>query len=195
MSFDSQYDCLVMGGGPAGSTAATLIAQAGFKTLLVEREKFPRPHVGESLMPETYWTFERLGMLEKLKRSGYAKKVGVQFVNNTGKESAPFFFRSHDDHESSETWHVDRAEFDQMLFENAAENGAEVQQEVRVVEVLLEETSSGNKRAVGAKLQFKDLDGSLKSQEVKAKVVVDATGQQAILGSRIGGRTINPKLK
>lgn len=195
MSFEPEYDCLVMGGGPAGSTAAALVADAGFKTLLVERERFPREHVGESLMPETYWTFRRLGMLEKLKASGYAKKVGVQFVNSTGNESAPFFFRSHDDHESSETWHVDRAEFDRMLLENAAEKGAEVRQEVRVLEVLLEEKSPGEKHAVGAKLQFKYDSGNSQIQEVSAKVVVDATGQQAVLGSRLGGRKINPKLR
>ncbi|NOY29418.1 MAG: tryptophan 7-halogenase, partial [Planctomycetes bacterium] len=93
---NSNYDCVVMGGGPAGSTVATLVARAGIKTLLVEREKLPRPSVGESLMPETYWVFERLGVLGKLQASSYSKKVGVQFVNSTGKESAPFFFRSHD---------------------------------------------------------------------------------------------------
>ena len=88
---DAQYDCVVMGGGPAGSTVATLVAEAGFKVLLVERESMPRMHIGESLMPETYWIFQRLGVFDKLKASSYPKKVGVQFVNNTGKESAPFF--------------------------------------------------------------------------------------------------------
>ncbi|QDT01151.1 NAD(P)/FAD-dependent oxidoreductase [Adhaeretor mobilis] len=197
---DDQYDCLVMGGGPAGSTTAALVAQAGLKTLMVEREKFPRPHIGESLMPETYWTFQRLGVLDKLKQSNFAKKVGVQFVNHTGKESAPFFFRTHDDRESSQTWHVDRAEFDQMLFDNATEKGVHTFDCVRVLEVLFDDSTGKEKRAVGARLQFTDEHGTneagaVQTQEVRAKVIVDATGQQAVLGTRVGGRTINPRLK
>ena len=121
----SDYDCVVLGAGPAGSTVATLVAKAGHKTLLVERAKMPRPHVGESLMPETYWIFERLGILPLLQRDEYARKVGVQFVSSSGRESAPFYFRSHDDRECSETWHVDRADFDQLMFDNAAQLGAE----------------------------------------------------------------------
>jgi 2-polyprenyl-6-methoxyphenol hydroxylase-like FAD-dependent oxidoreductase len=79
--FADQYDCIVMGAGPAGSTVATLVATAGFRTLLVERDRFPRRHVGESLMPDSYFVFERLGMLEKLKGSA-TPEVGVQFVNH-----------------------------------------------------------------------------------------------------------------
>ena len=80
---------LVLGGGPAGATAATLCAQAGLKTTLVERERGPRFHIGESLIPETYWVFERLGMLPKLQASRFVKKYSVQFVNARGQESAP----------------------------------------------------------------------------------------------------------
>jgi len=183
---DPQYDCIVMGGGPAGSTVATLVARAGLKTLLVEREKLPRPSVGESLMPETYWVFKRLGVLEKLKASSYSKKVGVQFVNSTGKESAPFFFRSHDDRECSQTWHVDRGDFDKMLWDNAAAAGAVCRDSTRVLDVLLE-----GERATGVRLQLPG--GSTK--EVSAQVVVDATGRQAVLGSKLGVRRVNPELR
>ncbi|MDC0935883.1 NAD(P)/FAD-dependent oxidoreductase [Pirellulales bacterium] len=184
-----EYDCVVMGGGPAGSTAAALIAEAGLSTLLVERERMPRVHIGESLMPEAYWTFERLGVLDKLQKSPFSRKVGVQFVNYTGKESQPFFFRSHDDRESSETWHVDRAEFDQMLFENAAEKGAECRDGVRVLEVVME-----GDRARGVRLQSDGREGRT-TVEVAAQVVVDATGQQALLGTRLGLRQVNPDLR
>ena len=83
----SHYDCVVVGGGPAGCSTAALVAEAGFSTLLLEREKVPRFHVGESLMPEVYWPLERLGVLDQMKNSEFVKKYSVQFVSHTGKES------------------------------------------------------------------------------------------------------------
>ena len=109
---NESFDCIVIGGGPAGSTTAALVADAGCKTLLLERETMPRFHVGESLMPETYWIFERLGVLEKMRRSTFVKKVSVQFVSGSGRESQPFFFKDHDPRDSSQTWQVLRSEFD-----------------------------------------------------------------------------------
>ncbi len=192
----TDYDCIVMGGGPAGSTAAALIAEAGFSTLLVERATMPRQHIGESLMPETYWIFERLGVLDQMKASCYPKKVGVQFVNTTGKESSPFFFRSHDDRESSETWHVDRAEFDKMLFDNAASKGASCSDNTRVLKVLFDGDSdnrgeTASDRVTGVLLQ----QAANEPVEVTAKVVVDATGQQTFLANRLGLRRENPDLR
>ena len=184
--FDTHYDCVIMGGGPAGSTVAALVTEAGFNTLLVEREKMPRPHIGESLMPETYWLFERLGVLDQLKTSNYARKVGVQFVNNTGKESAPFFFRSHDDRESSQTWHVDRAEFDKMLWDNAATKGAICRDNTRAIEVRLDDGP-----IQGVLLQ----QATNPPVEVQTKVLVDATGQQSLLAHRLGIRRENPDLR
>ncbi len=141
------YDALVIGGGPAGSTTATLLAQAGCQTMLVERETLPRFHVGESLMPETYWTFERLGILDKLSGSRCPTKVGVQFVSSDGRESAPFFFRDHDDRACSQTWHVDRGEFDKMMFDNAAEKGAVCLDGTRVIDLELAAEQGGLNRA------------------------------------------------
>ena len=180
-----QFDCIVVGGGPAGSTAATLVAKAGFSTLLLERDAMPRPHVGESLMPESYWVFERLGVLDWLKQSRFAKKVGVQFVSNSGRESAPFFFRQHDPRECSETWHVDRAEFDQMMFENAATHGATCRDNTRVMDVRFE----GN-RATGVVI---DVGGERTS--IAARVIIDATGQQTLLAGKLGLKEVNPDLK
>ena len=137
----TRYDCLVIGGGPAGCTTAALVAKAGFETLLVERDEVPRFHVGESLMPETYWTLKRLGVIDKLERSEFSRKIGVQFVDETGKQSQPFFFRQHDNRDSSETWHVERAHFDKLLFDNAAEKGADCLDRTRVVELDLRSES------------------------------------------------------
>ena len=97
-------DVIVIGGGPAGSTTSTLLAQHGAKVMLFERERFPRFHIGESLIPETYWVLERLKMLDKMKKSHFVKKYSVQFVNAAGKLSAPFYFHDNKPHECSQTW-------------------------------------------------------------------------------------------
>ena len=182
----TNYDVIVIGGGPAGCAAATLVAEAGWTTLLVEREKVPRFHVGESLMPETYWTFQRLGILEKMQQSEFVRKASVQFVASSGKESQPFFFKKHDPRECSTTWQVERAEFDKLLFDNAREKGAECHDETRVLDVRV-----ADDRVDGVRLRTADGD----EREVTAKVVVDATGQQALLGRRMGVLVENPDLK
>ncbi|MEX0643013.1 MAG: NAD(P)/FAD-dependent oxidoreductase [Pirellulales bacterium] len=184
----SQYDCIIVGGGPSGSTTAALVAEAGYQVLLLERDAEPRRKVGESLMPETYWVFERLGVLDDLKRSSFVQKVGVQFVSSTGKESSPFIFTRHDPRECGRTWHVERAKFDQFLLENAAKKGVEVQRGARVLEVVFE-----GKRATGVKLagESASADGNI----IRAKVIVDATGQAGLLGARFGLRQPRPEFR
>src|SRR5882724_10240023 len=161
-------DVVVIGGGPAGSTVSTLIAQRGYRVTLFEREHFPRFHIGESLIPETYWVLERLKMLDKMKNSHFVKKHSVQFVNASGKLSAPFYFWDNKPHECSQTWQVVRSEWDLMMLRNAAEQGVEVHEGVRVLDVLFEDDRAG-----GVKIQ--EADGT--QREVRAKVVVDASGQ------------------
>jgi flavin-dependent dehydrogenase len=195
-SISSEYDVIVIGGGPAGSTVAALVAEAGHSTLLVEREKFPRPHVGESLMPETYWTFQRLGVLEKLLASPFVRKVGVQFVTDKGRESQPFLFRTHDPRDCSETWHVRRDQFDQLLFENAAEKGADCRDGVRVLDVTMDdERASGVVLSAGSGQRAVGSEESGPSHKIGAKVVVDATGQQGLISNKLGIRQVNPRLR
>src|SRR6187397_2132218 len=142
-----QPDVIVIGGGPGGSTVSTLIAQQGYRVMLLERERFPRFHIGESLIPETYWVLKRLNMLEKMRQSHFVKKFSVQFVTSKGKISEPFYFRDNKPHECSDTWQVVRSEFDQMMLKNAEEQGVEVHEGVRVLEVLFDKD-----RAVGVRL-------------------------------------------
>jgi flavin-dependent dehydrogenase len=162
-----------------------LLAQHGHAVKLFERDRFPRFHIGESLIPETYWVFKRLGMLEKMKASPFVKKYSVQFVSSTGKLSAPFYFHDNKPHECSQTWQVIRSEFDMLMLQNAKEHGVEVHQPVRVLEVLFE----GN-RAVGVRIQ--KADGT--REEVLAKVVVDASGQSTMLQNRFKLRLWDPVL-
>ena len=141
-------DVVVIGGGPAGSTVATLLAQQGCRVELFERERFPRFHIGESLVPETYWVLKRLNMLPKMQQSPFVKKWSVQFFSPGGKASAPFYFWDNKPHECSQTWQVVRSEFDHMMLTNAREHGAVAHESARVVDVLFD-----NDRAVGVKVK------------------------------------------
>src|SRR5215475_11721456 len=165
MEMKTNYDVIVIGGGPAGSTIASILSREGRKVVLFEKERFPRHHIGESLMTDTYFTFERMGLLEKLKASPFVRKYSVQFANPAGKESRPFYFFEANHHESAVTWQVTRAVFDQLLLEHAAEQGAAVHQRTQVKQVLFE-----GDRAVGVEALMPD--GSL--ERFHAKVVVDA---------------------
>ena len=179
-------DVLVIGGGPAGSTISTLIAQHGYAVELFEREHFPRFHIGESLIPQTYWVLTRLNMLDKMKHSHFVKKYSVQFINQQGKLSEPFYFIDHKPHESSQTWQVRRSEFDEAMINNAREHGVAVHEGTRVLEVLFE-----GDRAVGVRVQNEN--GI--ERDVRAPVVVDAGGQSSLILDRLGLRDWDPILK
>lgn len=181
------YDVVVIGGGPAGSTAAALVAEAGLSTLLVEREKFPRFHIGESLMPECYWPLQRLGVIDRMKSNAFVQKKSVQFVAASGKESEPFYFTDHDPRESSTSWQVERAVFDQMLFERAGELGADCYDQTRVLDVLLDESGA----ASGVRLRT--ADGQ--TRQISAKVVMDGSGQSSLIATKLGLREDIPGLK
>ncbi|HET9713606.1 MAG TPA: NAD(P)/FAD-dependent oxidoreductase [Pyrinomonadaceae bacterium] len=183
---NNTYDVIVMGGGPAGSTVAGILAREGRQVILFEKEIFPRHHIGESLMTDTYWTFRRLGILEKMKESPFVRKYSVQFANSAGKESRPFYFFEAVHHESAVTWQITRAQFDHLLINHAAEQGAVVHQGVLVKQVLFE-----GDQAVGVEVQMQD--GT--RQKFYAKVVVDATGQTAMLSNKFRWRVRDPKLK
>jgi flavin-dependent dehydrogenase len=182
----TSYDVVVIGGGPAGSTAGALLAQHGHRVLLLEREPFPRYHIGESLIPYTWFTLNRLGVVDWLHKSACPKKYSVQFVSITGKVSQPFYFFQTIKHECAQTWQVWRGEFDRMLLDNARARGVEVRPHVTVRDVLMD-----GPRVVGVRADTKD---GARGQEIFARVVVDATGRDSLLSRKFGWKDRDPDL-
>jgi len=183
----SSHEVLIIGGGPAGASTATVLAEQGHRVLILEREKFPRYHVGESLIPFTFGPLERLGMIPKMRGSHFVKKYSVNFVQPDGRKSQPFYFYTRYDKETiAQTWQVMRSEFDQMLLDNAREKGAEVREETKVTQLV--RNDSGH--VIGVEAESKD--GT--KQTLLAKLVVDATGKEAFASNRLGWRVGDPYL-
>ena len=137
-------DAIVIGGGPGGSTVATVLARAGRHVLLLEKEKFPRFHVGESLLPFNLPLFERLGVAEKIRAAGFQTKRGAYFWNEETGGIRPVDFAKGMDDRHPSAYQVKRAEFDELLLRHAEESGAHVREETAVEEVVFE-----GERAVG----------------------------------------------
>jgi flavin-dependent dehydrogenase len=132
-------DCIIIGGGPAGSAAGAVLAEHGHRVLLLEREKFPRCHIGESLLPFPFHPLQRLGLIGRMKSSAFVKKYSVQFVSPSGRASQPFYFYTRSDRETvAQTWQVFHSDFDQMLLDNAREKGVEVKEQTTATELIKE---------------------------------------------------------
>ena len=116
---DAIYDVAIIGGGPAGSTAATLLARAGRRVIVCEREKFPRFHIGESLLPVSMKTFTRLGVHEKFERAGFLKKYGGEMTSACCDEGVKFYFKDGYRSQTESSYQVPRAEFDKVLLDHA----------------------------------------------------------------------------
>ena len=180
------YDAIVIGGGPGGSTVATTLVRAGRTVLLLEREKFPRFHVGESLLPFALPIFDRLGVHDKIRAAGYQTKYGAFFWNEANGTTRPVVFAEARDPNHPMAYQVKRAEFDELLLRHSASCGAEVREQTAVEDVLFE-----GSRAVGVRAR----SAGQPPEEIRAKVVVDASGQGALLSRKLGLRRFDPKLK
>jgi flavin-dependent dehydrogenase len=185
MSTASNFDTIVIGAGPAGSAASALLAARGLRVLVLEREKFPRYHIGESLLPFTCFPLKRLGLLDKMRQSPFVKKYSVQFVSPSGKASQPFYFSTRYEPDVAQTWQVLRSEFDQMLMENARSKGAQILEETTVQELIQEEG-----RTLGVRARSR----SGEPLEFRAPMTLDCSGREAFVPTRLNWRIREPKL-
>jgi flavin-dependent dehydrogenase len=175
-------DVIVIGGGPAGSTAATLLARQGFSVLLLERERFPRFQIGESLLPYNNDLFDRLGVADQLAQGDFFPKYGAYFVTGDSKVGCSFRFDQTLEDPYRQSFQVKRAEFDHLLLKNAAANGVEVREETAVASVDLSDPERATIR-------------TSKGEELTARFVIDGSGHSAVLGSRVGDKSDIASLK
>ena len=183
----SVVDAVVCGGGPAGATFAAFLSRKGHSVAVFERERFPRFHIGESLLPWNVPLLERLGVLPDLQRS-MQPKLGARFYHQGSDRTRIVRFVDAMDDRHPSAFQVKRADFDRILLDNARTSGASVFQEARVEEVLFD---AAGRRATGVRVK---LAGESAAREIAARVVIDATGRDALLSRKVGGRVRDPLL-
>jgi len=177
------YDVAIIGGGPAGSTAATLLSKAGRRVIVLEREKFPRFHIGESLLPFSMQTFTRLGLQEKL-RAHFVEKFGGEIAEAGGEKAAKFYFKDGFASRTDRSYQVTRSKFDKMLLDHAGEAGAEICEETSVDDVMFDDG--------GVTLRIRDLNQAGVADpryrkigpELRAKYLIDASGRNSVIGNK-----------
>jgi flavin-dependent dehydrogenase len=182
---DLTTDVLVIGGGPGGSTAATMLARKGHQVVLLERARFPRDHIGESLLPSSMPVLEELGVLPALQQAGFLLKWGATMVWGRDKTPWSWYFRE-TNRKYPHTYQVWRPHFDQILLDNSRTHGVEVRESHTVRDVLFEDD-----RAVG--VRFTADDGV--ERLARARFIVDASGQSALLGRQLDLRRWDPSFQ
>jgi flavin-dependent dehydrogenase len=184
---DDQYDAIVIGGGPGGSTAAAYLARLGHRVLLLERNVFPRHRIGESLLPSMMPVLEDFGLIDACRDAGFVEKTGATFI--WGKTREPWSIRFQDTEflPSSFAFHVERSVFDQILLDHARSTGVEVHTNTTVLRAIQEDG-----RIVG--VTYRDNDtGDTKS--VPSRFVVDASGSASVVGREVTVRRYDDQMR
>ena len=179
---ETRCDVLVIGGGPAGSTAAALLAEYGHDVVLLEKARHPRFHIGESLLPANLPLLERLGVADKVRAIGM-EKWGAEFVSPWDGRQQEFQFANAWDKSQPLAYQVRRSQFDEILLRRAAQLGARVVEECRVRDV--------DFVADGAQVHAEFGDG--RRDTFSATTVIDASGRDTLLGNRLGAKRRSKK--
>jgi len=179
------YDALIIGCGPGGSSAATFLAQAGKRVLVLEKEFFPRFHIGESLLPCNMTIFRDMGVLPALEAAGFPRKFGAQFELGNGSIGTRFVFRQGKFNREPEAIQVERAPFDHVLLKHARASGADVREGWSVIKTITDSD--------GVNVEARDPDG--KTHSFRAAYLVDASGRGNLTGNQENLREMHPTWK
>ncbi len=169
------YDVIIIGGGPGGSTTGSALAQAGKKVLILEREKFPRFHVGESLIPFGNDVFRKIGVWDKMVNAGFMPKLGAEFVLGNAMAKIQILFARYLKPQHGQTFQVERSKFDHLLLNHSASLGCEIWEECKVTCV------QEGKDHFAVTCEYLG-----ETKELTARWIVDATGRDAFLGKQFG---------
>ena len=173
---------VVIGGGPGGSTAATMLSRQGHRVVLLERDHFPREHIGESLLPASIPVLEELGALPAVQQAGFLQKWGATMI--WGKDLSPWsWYFKETNQRYPHSYQVSRPEFDQILLDNSRKAGVEVKEGHRVTQVIFDDG-----RAVGVRCE----SATGESKEIPASFVVDASGQGGLIARQLALRQWDP---
>lgn len=181
----ADYDALIIGGGPGGSTAATYLARAGRRVLILEKEHFPRFHIGESLLPYNLQLFREMGIMPTLEKGGFFRKCGAQFHLGSGAKGTGFVFRNGKFTGEHEAMQVERATFDDLLLKHAQSSGVEVREGWTVGKY----TNGPD----GVTLEARSDKGE--RETFRGKFLIDASGRGNVTGNNEGLRVAHPHLR
>jgi flavin-dependent dehydrogenase len=176
------FDIVIVGGGPAGSTAGTLLAQQGWNVAIFEKEKYPRFKIGESLLPGSLCTFERMGVKEKIDRADVIVKHGGKIVSACGTRSTRFLFKDVFRCQYPTAYQVERSMFDKLLLDHAAESGC------RVIQGLGAHVTDVAFDTDGVTVQSAN-------SRYRARYLIDCSGRNSLIGSRFKLRRNYPHLR
>ena len=185
MSAAVLYDAIIIGGGPGGSSAATFLAKAGKRVLVLEKEVFPRFHIGESLLPYNFEIFREMGVMPKLQAAGLMKKHGAQFLIGNASKSLALTFRNGKFTKETMAYQVERAVFDQLLLNHSKECCAEVREGWTV----------GKFEAKDDEISIEATSPKQEKQTFRAKYLIDASGRANLTGNQEGLRNFHPRLR
>lgn len=184
MSHDA-YDALIIGGGPGGSATGTFLARAGKHVLVLEKEHFPRFHIGESLLPYNHPIFEEMGVLPTLEAAGFTRKLGAQFHLGNSTKRLKLAFRNGQFTRSRVAFHVERATFDDLLLKHTRSSGAEVREGWIVTKFITDNS--------GVSVEARGENGA--TETIRGSFLIDASGRVNLTGNQEGLRVAYPSLK